>query len=103
MPCGVFLCWSQENLRFDILPRLDSILEAQYHSNKTLDKQVWVCKYGCMDYTADTTKLREQLYEEITSLIEQEHSYNQIAKKLNITPQYVAYIKKKLEAKGGEE
>lgn len=56
-----------------------------------------------MDYTAETKKLKTRLYEEITSLIEQEQSYNQIAKKLNITPQYVAYIKKKLEAKGGEE
>lgn len=50
-----------------------------------------------MDYTAETKKLKEQLYKEINTMVADGFSYNQIAKQLNITPQYVAYIIKKLK------
>ena len=53
-----------------------------------------------MDYTAEQKKLKQRLHSEITRLREENYSYNQIAKELNITPQYVGLICRQME--GGE-
>jgi len=57
-----------------------------------------------MDYTAESQQLKQQLkqklFHEVKRLLDLGHSYNEIAKELNITPQYVYLINKEL--KGGE-
>lgn len=53
-----------------------------------------------MDYTHESQQLKKKLHNEVKRLIDLGHSYNEIAKELNITPQYVYLINKKL--KGGE-
>jgi len=53
-----------------------------------------------MDYTQEQKILKQKLHTEVKRLLDLDLSYNEIAKELNITPQYVYLINKKL--KGGE-
>jgi len=54
-----------------------------------------------MDYKQESKKLKHKFYTEIQQLLNEGYSYNQIAKKLNATPQHINYIVQK-HLRGGE-
>lgn len=55
-----------------------------------------------MDYKLESQALKQKLHTEVRNLINSGYSYNEIAKKLNTTPQHISYINKVLKRKGGE-